>query len=350
MSISETPGTLSPRSNYFIIIASLLCCISVYSIYHLYFWFYTQSTENAYIEGDITLVSPEVNGIVQKIYFKENDKVRKGDILVKIDDEDYQSALVAAESERASAQLEVSILDSEAEVANFQIEKLQSDLALAASNLQNAKKEFDRINALTLDKFSSKKIFDNTLFAQKKAQSEYDNIMIALKSAKTNVFILALKKKSLLQQINGLASKIETAKNNLDNTSIQSPINGVVTSNGARVGGYVRPGAHILAVVPQEGRYVKANFKETQIQKFKPGMHAHISLDAMAGKKFEGVIRNIYPATGSKFSLIPTDNATGNFTKIVQRIPVIIDITIPEDIKDKIAIGMSCSVHIRIDQ
>lgn len=125
------------------------------------------------------------------------------------------------------------------------------------------------------------------------------------------------------------------AKSELDNTEIRSPISGMVGNSSLREGNYVRAGGVLFSVVPLDKLYVKANFKETQISKFKPGMNAEIIIDSESGEKIVGIVRSISPATGAKFSLLPPANATGNFTKIVQRVPVLIDFSMPKNIKDR---------------
>ncbi|NDB82976.1 MAG: HlyD family secretion protein [Alphaproteobacteria bacterium] len=347
----KTPtSSILNLSNYRRPILAIASFFFFYLIYCFYGWLYTQSTDDAYIESDITFISPEVTGIVEEVVLHDNQVVQKGDVLVKINQDSYRATFDAAKNILESSEIDVSIIDSEIDLANLAIKKLDNDLSLADSNLQNAKKEYLRITALAEDKFSSKKILDDTLLAQKKAESEHDQILIGLKSAQTNLLILESKKKSALRKVASLKNQLEIAKYNLDNTIIRAPIEGVITSNSARVGSYVRPGYLMFAIVPQQGLYVKANFKETQISQFKNDMKAHVYIDALGSKKINAKIRNLYPATGSKFSLIPTDNATGNFTKIVQRIPVILDLEIPDQIRKQIATGMSCSVHIRIDQ
>ncbi|MDX1916376.1 MAG: HlyD family secretion protein [Rickettsiaceae bacterium] len=330
-----------------LIIAGL---VLLYILHLVYSWFYTQSTDNAYIESDITFVSSEISGIIEEISFTENQYVSCGDKLVKIKQDNYLATLNAAKSELDATELEVNIISTEIDMAQLQIKKLNKEVSFANSNLLNAKKEYDRISSLAEDKFSSKKLADDTLLALKKSQSDYDLSTIALESANKNLIILDAKKQAISFKIEVLQNKLKIAQYNYNDTEIKSPIDGFVTSSAARVGSYVRPGMPIFAVVPKNGMYVKANFKETQIARFKQGLNATIYVDALGNKEIKGKIRNLYPATGSKFSLIPTDNATGNFTKIVQRIPVIIDLQIEKEIMQKLLTGMSCSVYIRTDQ
>lgn len=322
----------------------------LFGTYNFYIWLYSQTTDNAYVDGDITFVSPEVSGVIEKIHFVGNQFVKKGDLLVKIKDTDFRSKYESAKNAFEAGKIAIDIIDSEIEVAKINLSKTQDAVNYADLNLQNELREYNRISKLEHDNFSSKKLLDEASLQYKKAQSELSQAKLSNESASLNLLVLESKKQAQVQTTKGLEHGLDIASSNLNNTEIKSPIDGVVTSSGARVGGYASTGFQLFAVVPRNDFSIKANFKETQVGSFKPGQTAYVYIDALKDAKFKGKIRNIYPATGSKFSLIPTDNATGNFTKIVQRLPVIIDIEVPEEYKDRISIGLSVYVSIRTDQ
>lgn len=332
------------------ILATIIAIVFFYLFYAAFIWINTQSTDNAYVEGEITFVSPEVNGVIESINFVENQKVSKGDLLLKINDLTYNALYEQAKSAYESGKLEIAIIESQTELAKIDLSKAEDSLKLAELNYQNASKEFQRISKLTSDNFSSKKLSDDTYLLMKKASIETSQALSTTKTARENLSMLELKKQASLIKLKSLEDAMIIAEYNLNATQIKAPIDGVVTSSSARIGGFARAGLQLFSIVPKKNFYIKANFKETQIEKFNPGMTADIKIDVIKSHNFKGKIRGIYPATGSKFSLIPTDSATGNFTKIVQRVPVIIDIEIPKEYEDKIGIGYSSKVSIRTDR
>lgn len=327
----------------------VLAFFMLYILHGIYVWVNSESTDNAYLQANITFVSPEVSGVVEEIAFLENQPVAKGDLLLKINDTSYKAQFNKAKLAKTQAELAISIADSSYKIALLDIKKAEEVVELAKLNLTTAKAEFARVSKLASDNFSSKKLLDDASLAFQKAQTEFNQSNIALESAKENIVMLEAENKGAIEKYNVAKEDLIIAEYNYENTKILAPIDGIITSNSARIGGYARASSPIFAIVPTK-YYLKANFKETQISKFKPGMKATVKFDGITGEIFAGKIRNIYPATGTNFSLIPSDSATGNFTKIVQRIPVIIDIDIPEKYQNRLAAGLSAYVHIRVDQ
>jgi membrane fusion protein, multidrug efflux system len=325
------------------IAASVIVILALYILYSIYAWVNTQSTDNASLEGDITIVSAEVAGNIKQVNFIENMEVKTGDLLVKIEDENYKSLY-----EQAKAA--VKIVESKIELAKIELSKAEDGYKLSSLSFDNSTKEYKRVSSLGKEHYSSSKQLEEAALGLKKSQTEFSSAELSVRSARENLKLLESELLSAKLNADGVDGRAGMSKFNFDNTEIRSPINGYITKSSARVGSYVRPGLPIMFIVPTDKLYVQANFKETQVAKFKPDMKVKIQFDATGSKTFCGKIRNLYPATGSKFSLIPTDNATGNFTKIVQKRPVIIDIEIPEEYKGKLAVGYSAFVSIRTDQ
>ena len=330
-------------SNKFKIIALFTLIILFTFSYKVYVWINTQSTDNAYIKSDITAVSPEVSGVIRELYFIENQKVNKDDLLLKID-----TRMQKAMYEQAKAKVDV--LLSKIKLGHIEFARYRAKEKLAEHSLEVANKEYRRVQSLGNEKFSSKKQLENTYLRVKKTKTELEEASLSVKSAEQNIETLEAELKAAQIEASGVNDSEGIAKINYNNTELKSPISGYITNNGAKIGGFARQGFPLFYIVPKDKIYVKANFKETQISKFRQNMEAVVQFDALNKVKFNGKIRNIFPATGSQFSLIPTDNATGNFTKIVQRVPVIIDVEIPEEYIDKIAVGYSAYVSIRTDQ
>ncbi len=332
------------------LIAGIAALFLLFVTYKIYVWANTQSTDNAYIEADISSISAEVGGVIDRVLVKENNFVKDGQIIAQINAADYK-----AKYEQAEANLDGAIHNIEMIEQNIKLTIIKQNKALEAhefaeENFKIAEIDYKRITELSKDNFASKKSLDNTKITFEKAKSGLSQAVLDLQTSKESVKLLEIEKLAAIAKSNTALQERNLAKRALDNTNIRSPIDGIIGNSSIRDGNFIRPGVVLFSVVPIDKLYVKANFKETQISKFRPGMVASIEIDSESGTKIEGVIRNVSPATGSKFSLLPPANATGNFTKIVQRVPVIIDFTVPDDIKDKIVPGMSTLTSVRVDQ
>lgn len=325
------------------IAVSALIFLILYIIYSSYIWVTTQSTDNAYLENNVTVVAPEVSGKFVEINFIENQKVKKGDILFKIEDTIHKSIYESSLSE-------VNALEAQFESSKNGLKIAEHELVVAKVALENAEKNYNREKSLRKDNYISKQNIEIAVLKKKEANAKYNIANLAVENAKYNIEVTQNNLDRAKWNSSGVNGEGGASKFNYENTIVKAPIDGYVTSSSVRLGSFARQGFPVLHIVPLDGMYVKANFKETQVANFREGMKAHIKFDGLSGIIIEGKIRNLYPATGSKFSLIPTDNATGNFTKIVQKRPVIIDIEIPEKYKNKLAVGYSAHVSIRTNQ
>jgi membrane fusion protein (multidrug efflux system) len=315
--------------------------------YKIYIWTQTESTDNAYIEADISTISSEVNGRVSKVFILDNQPVKVGDIIAEIEDTDYAASFQKASSALEIAENNLKITERKIEIQKIDIAKLEDNLGFLKINFDMADRERARTSKLAADNFSSARLLDGAKLAAEKAKSELAQVIFGLDSANQNLLLLRLQKSVDEAGVLSAAQNKVIADHALKNTKIVSPIEGILANNSIKVGNFLRAGAPIVAVVPVSGLYIKANFKETQVAKFTTGSKVTIEADAVPGVKFNGFVRNISPASGSKFSLIPPDNATGNFTKVVQRIPVLIDFEIPAKFVDKLKAGMSVTVSVR---
>ena len=339
---------LSHKHAKLIALASVIFLL--FFTYKIYIWTNTQSTDNAYIEANISSVSAEVGGVIERVLVEENNFVQEGQIIAQINSADYK-----AKYEQAEANLDEAIHSIEIIEQNIKLEIIKQNKAIevhefAKENFKVVEANYKRTIKLSEDNYGSQKNLDDIKIAHKKAESDLFQAELDTQSAQENVKLLEIQKLVAVAKSNTALQERNLAKRALDNTNIRSPIEGIIGNSSIREGNYIRPGVVLFSVVPIDKLYIKANFKETQISKFKPGMIASIEIDSEDGITLQGTIRNISPATGSKFSLLPPANATGNFTKIVQRVPVIIDFTIPNAIKHKMVPGMSTLIKVRIDQ
>lgn len=336
----------SPHLKYF---KYLLFFLLLYIIYQLYIWSKTQSTDNAYLESDISIISAEINGVIKEILISDNMDVKEDDIIARINDEEYSARLADAEAAYIAGTKDLKALEQNIEIEKINIEKNKEALDFATINLDLTMADYKRVNELNKDKFASKKLLDNANISLEKTKFEYYQAKLNLQQTEQRLLLLNIQKSAQEARINSLLQQKILAARNLMLTNIKAPISGTVANSSLKIGNYVRAGVPIFLIVPPK-LYIKANFKETQVEKFKPGMKVLLNFDCSPKDKIYGVIRSISPATGSKFSLIPPDNATGNFTKIVQRVPVLIDFELPPDLKLNLIPGMSVKIKVRTNQ
>lgn len=331
------------------IFSILILLGSWFVLYQIYDWVKTESTDNAYVEADISSVSSEINGVISEVLVQENTIVEQGQIIAKINQEEFTTKFGKATAALKGAEHDIQSIEGNIRLAQIEKERAKEEFEFAEASYKVAQSEFNRVKALQKENFASVQKLDNAEIAFEKAKNAFSQSKLNMEIANEKLALLETQKLSAEAKVAGAAQENKEAERALKNTVIISPIGGMIGNSFIRVGNYVRAGVPLFSVVPIDKLYVKANFKETQIEKFKPGMNAAFTIDSFPGVKFKGKLRNISPATGAKFSLLPPANATGNFTKIVQRVPVLIDFEVPDELKGKIVPGMSTIVKVRID-
>ncbi len=333
-----------PFAKYILII---LFIVIVYLGYKIYVWANTESTDNAYIDADISDVSAEVNGVLTNLLVTNNTKVNKGDLIGKIDDRDYKAKLAALEASIGAVEKNIEIIDQKISIGQVNLEQSNEKLKLAALSVNIVSTDFTRVQKLNKAKFASVKALDDSKNAYQKAKTDYKQAQLDVDISRQNLQLLELEKAVAQEKLKELEANKKIILRSLQNTKLIAAVSGVFCNSSLEVGNYITPGRALFSIIQDNSMYIQANFKETQIKKFQSGMKVKIQFDAIPKKTFYGKIRNISPATGSKFTLIPPDNATGNFTKIVQRVPVLIDFDAPVA---NLVPGMSVVVYIRTDQ
>lgn len=333
-----------PFAKYVLIIVLV---IFIYFGYRVYVWANTQSTDNAYIDADISNVSAEVSGVLTNLSVTNNTKVSKGDLIACIDDRDYKAKLAALEASIEACIKNIEIIEQKISIGWISLEQAAEKLKLTKISFDIASTDFTRVQELNKAKFASSKTLDDSENAYQKAKTDYKQSQLDLDISKQNLTLLDLEKSAEKEKLKELTENKKITSRSLQNTKLTAMVSGIFSNSSLEVGNYIVPGRALFSIVQDNTMYIQANFKETQIKKFKSGMNVKIEFDSLPKKVIYGKIRNIAPATGSKFSLIPPDNATGNFTKIVQRIPVLIDFESPNA---NLVPGMSAIVSIRTDQ
>jgi membrane fusion protein (multidrug efflux system) len=288
-------------------------------------YFYGQSheeTDNAQVDADISPVVARVSGYVKEIRFKDNQFVKAGDTLVILDDRDYQIKLQQAEAALAAAKQTVNVSQVVVSEAKTGIATAQANVETAKVRVWKATEDFNRFKNLYEDHAITKAQFDD-------AKAEKDAAEAALHAAETQVPAVKERVSTNRSQVQATASNIalrqadiDYAKLQISYTVITAPVDGIVSKKTIQPGQLVQAGQSLFSIVNEEGLYLTANFKETQMESLRIGQEVHIKVDAFPDHDLKGTVESFSGATGAKFSLLPPDNATGNFVKVVQRVPV----------------------------
>lgn len=301
------------------------------------------STDNAYVRGDVTPISPKVNGYIIEAAVRDNQAVKAGDILFRIDDRDYRARVDEAAAGVAMQHALLANLTSRIDLQRAVIEQAIAALQGTEADANRAARDFARTQELSKGGWASQSISDQTEADHLRARAKIAESQANLAAARQQMEVLETQRPQLEAEIAAAAAALTLAEIELESTVVRSPADGWVGERQARVGQYVRAGTLLVAVVLQES-WVVANFKETQIAGLRIGDSMAISIDGIPGREFMGRVESLSPASGALFALLPPDNATGNFTRIVQRIPVKITFDPEQPDLDRLRPGMSAVV------
>lgn len=303
-------------------------------------------TDDAQIDGDISPVVARVGGYVKDINFEENTHVTEGQVLVKLDDNDYKVKLEQAQSGQKGATAGVGVAQSQIIATEANTSTAKANVAAARVKLNLAQKDYDRYANLVKDGSITQQAFDQAKASKESAQAAYqaatDQYNAAVKQVGTTQSQLAVSSNVISQR----QSDIDFAKLQLSYTDIKAPATGIVSKKNVQKGQLVQAGQSLFSIVNDGSIYVTANFKETQLEKIREGSKVEIEVDAYPDQKIQGEVYNFSPITGAKGSLLPPDNATGNFVKVVQRVPVKIKIHPSKELLAKLRPGMSVKASV----
>ncbi len=281
-----------------------------------------ESTDDAYVGGDVTVIAPKVAGIIAAVAVTDNQAVHAGDLLVKLDDQDYRAALAKAAAAVAGQRATLANLDATRRLQEAVVAQAAAELAATAAEIDRTRYDVDRYRALARDQFASAQRFQQADADHKKALAADQRARASLEAARRRLDVIDTQKQQAAADLAGAIADRDTARLNLGYTELRAPIDGTVGNRSARTGAFATVGAQLLSIVPADGLWVDANFKENQLGRLHPGLPATIAADVLPGQRFHGHVASLAPATGAEFSVLPPENATGNFTKIVQRVPV----------------------------
>jgi membrane fusion protein (multidrug efflux system) len=326
-------------------VAGLVLLIAVVFYYHDFIAPY-ESTDDAFIDGYVTLISSRVPGQVARLAITDNQEVKEGDVLVEIDPRDYEASLSQARADLAAARSQSDQSQAQVKVSEAKVAQAQAAVTAAEAEAQRANDDLNRYKSVE-SRAVSKSAFDQ---AQAEASSATANLEAArsqVKAAQAEVALSEAGVETATAAVQQAEAKLQQAQLNLSYTKILAPLDGRVTARTVQMGNYVQPGQALLALVPKDV-WVTANFKETQLTYMKPGQPVQLSVDAYPNRKFKGKVDSLQAGTGARFSLLPPENAVGNYVKVVQRVPVkiVFDETLPTNLD--IAPGMSVEPKVKV--
>ena len=306
-------------------------------------------TDDAQIDGDISPVIARVSGYVKDINFEENTEVKQGEVLVTLDDNDYKIKLEQAQAGQVGANAGVGVSQAQIIATSANTATAKANIEAAKVKLDLAKKDYDRYENLVKDGSITRQAFDQAKAQKETAQAAYDAAVdqynAAVKQVGTTQSQLNVSNSGVTQR----QAEVDFAKLQLSYTQIKAPTTGIVGKKSVQKGQLVQAGQSLFSIVNDNSIYVTANFKETQLEKIHAGQKVKIDVDAYPDQDIEGEVYNFSPITGAKGSLLPPDNATGNFVKVIQRVPVKIKITNKDKtILEKLRPGMSVKVSVAI--
>ena len=303
------------------------------------------STDNAYIRGQTTIISPQVSGYVTKVYVQDFDDVKANQPLIQIDSRIYSQKVAAAQAGVHIQQNTLANFDQTRRSKEATVKVRQADIANAQAQLQRAQADMQRVNALVTDGSLSLREHDQTLATLKQAQTALEEAKAQYKVAQEDLKSTFVGKTGLEANVDNAQAQLSLAEIDLSNTVVRAPEAGRLSEISVKNGQLVNAGTQLMFLVPNK-KWVVANFKEAQTANIRPGQHAWFKVDALDGAKIKGTVEKISPAAGSEFSAIKPDTTTGNFIKVPQRISVRIKIDDQDQLFDRLRPGMSVRVTI----
>jgi membrane fusion protein (multidrug efflux system) len=283
---------------------------------------YLETTDDAYVKADSTIIAPKVSGYIAEVAVSDNQPVKAGQLLALIDDRDFRTALDQAHADVAASEAAVHNLDAQIELQQPVIGQQAAEVDAAEANLKFAQQERTRYDDLMKTGSGTVQRAQQTDAALRASDAQLQQGKAALLAARKKLEVLDTQRAQAVAQLAHARAVEEQAALNLSYTKITAPVDGTVGARSLRVGQYVQAGTQLMAVVPLEAVYVVANYKETQLTHVRNGQPVELVVDSFPGRKLHGHVDSLSPASGLEFALLPPDNATGNFTKVVQRVPV----------------------------
>jgi membrane fusion protein (multidrug efflux system) len=310
------------RTALALVIALGVAAAADFGHYYLTTGRYLETTDDAYVKADSTIVAPKVSGYIAEVLVSDNEKVKAGQLLARIDDRDFKTALNQAKADVAAAEAAIRNLDSQIELQQPLIQQQAAEVDAAEANLKFAQEERKRYDDLMKSGAGTVQRAQQTDAALRAQTAQLQQGKAGLAAANQKVEVLSTQRAQAVAQLDHARAVEALAALNLSYTEITAPVDGTVGARSLRVGQYVQAGTQLMAVVPLDAVYIIANYKETQLTHVRDGQPVELKVDSFRSTTLKGHVDSLSPASGLEFALLPPDNATGNFTKIVQRVPV----------------------------
>jgi len=305
------------------------------------------STDDAYVRAEVSTIATKIGGYVAAIGVRNGDVVRAGDVIARIDEGDYVLAVEAARNRVDTQRATIDRLARQVDAARAAVAQSAGQISGARADAARATADFNRYASLAERDFASRSRLDQARADREKAIAAVNWAETALTTARANVDVAAAQTIEAEKVLAELRTALARADRDREFTLIRAPFDGVIGNKAVQAGDFVQPAARIVALVPLDRIWIEANFKETQITRLKPGQLVEIAVDALPDRLFTGQIESFSPASGAVFSLLPPENATGNFTKIVQRVPL--RISVPAEVAGAGILRPGLSVVVRVD-
>jgi membrane fusion protein, multidrug efflux system len=333
-------------------LAGLALAVAVVAAWYGQHWWalgrFIESSDDAYVGGDVTAISPHLAGFVAEIPVKDNQYVQAGQLLIRLDDRDTRAAADRAQAVVEEREATLAGLHARYLLQQSAIKQAQADLAAKMARAAFTGVDAVRYRNLAVTNVGTRQDAQRADAVDQEARSAVLSSQAGFEAAKQQLIVLDSEIGEAGAAVAQAKADLETARLNLSYTEIRSPIDGYVGNRAARVGSYVAEGAYLVTIIPAHGLWIDANFKEDQLERMTPGQSATITADVVPGHVFQGRILSLAPGTGAIFSVIPPENATGNFTKIVQRVPVRILLDPHDPMLERLRPGLSTTVSVDV--
>lgn len=347
--VSHNPATPRASRRRTVLLAAGALLLLVALAFGVRWWLYgrfIESTDDAYLQADSVTVAPKVSGYVAEVFVRDNQQVTAGQALVRLDNRQYQAAWDEAQATVASRQADVARAEADLAQQKARIAQAGAEVEGARANARYAASQVERYAPLVKSGAETEERTAELRNAQTRAGTTLAANEAALRVEQSQTVTLQARLQQAQAQLEVAQASGRQAKLDLEDTVVRATNAGRVADKGVRVGQFAQPGTRLLTVVPVQDLYLTANFKETQVGRMRAGQRVTLHVDALPGEDLHGVVDSLSPGTGSQFALLPAQNATGNFTKIVQRVPVRIHVDVTPEARAVLMPGLSVVVDV----
>ncbi len=307
---------------------------------------FIESTDDAYVGGDVTVIAPKVAGFIAQVAVVDNQAVHAGDLLVKLDDRDYQAILQKADAAVATQQATLANLAATRRWQEAMVAQAQAEISATEAETLRTHDDQIRFKKLSAEGAESIQSFQQADTSYKRASAAGEKAQAGLIASQRQLEMIDTQKQQVLAALEQARAEQQLARLNVSYTELRAPIDGIVGNRSAHAGAYATTGSQLISLVPARGLWIDANFKESQLDRVQPGLPVMVKVDQVPGRVFHGHVASLAPATGAQFSVLPPENATGNFTKIVQRVAVRIVLDDEPSVLEQLRPGLSVTAEV----